>query len=72
MLGCDFTAACQAHDAAYTAGSGVDRYAADLQFLNDLLAASGGNILCEAASYLYYGMVRMFGWIFYEGDEAPK
>jgi len=67
--GVSFTTACGNHDEAYRRGSGVSRGAADQQFLNEMLSAAGSNLIAITGAYLYYGIVSLFGGLFYEGDQ---
>lgn len=67
--GVSFAGACARHDQRYSPGSGMSRAEPDQRFLNEMLSAAGGNVLAMAGAYLYFGMVSLFGGLFYEGDK---
>lgn len=66
-----FIDACSWHDAAYSRGSwhqfNLSRYRVDRAFLEQMLQIADGQILPTAKAYLYYGIVRVFGGIWWEG-----
>jgi hypothetical protein len=72
----NFHEACHAHDECYGQGGGeAERLACDRAFLRAMLAAcdaqnprfSGLWFQCRAVASLYYGAVRLGGWLFFYG-----
>jgi hypothetical protein len=63
--------ACEWHDEAYEPGSPAQdvstRTDVDKRFLVQLKAKANGNPFQLAQAYLFYGIVRSFGWIWWEG-----
>ena len=63
-----FDAAARKHDECYdTRGDGESRKAYDLLFLCSCLSVSDTALQCMVA-YVYYALVRLFGWAFYRYD----
>lgn len=63
--------ACEWHDEAYEPGSPAQesstRADIDKRFLVQLKAKADGNPFQLAQAYLFYGIVRSLGWIWWEG-----
>lgn len=63
--------ACEWHDTAYIEGSWAQglltRKQVDLAFLGMLLELAGDNKLKQLAAYSAYRVVRLLGWIWWEG-----
>ena len=63
--------ACLWHDKAYLRGSKeqiiFSRKEVDDIFLGKMLKLAGDSLIKKAQSYVYYGLVRLFGWMFWEG-----
>lgn len=61
-----FTEACNSHDSCYgDCGTGATKDGCDGAFLNDVLAACGGNPVCETIAWVYYGIMKRLtqtGW----------
>ena len=68
-----FTKACKLHDLAYIEGSIeqkiFSRKEVDQIFLKQMLELSGESKLKKAKAYTYYGLVRLFGGVFWEGSK---
>ena len=71
-----FTKACKFHDLAYIEGSIqqkiFSRKEVDQIFLKQMLELSGESKLKKVKAYTYYGLVRVFGWPFWEGSVPAK
>ena len=72
----NFHEACHAHDECYGEGGGeAERLACDRAFLQAMLAACDAQnprfsalwFQCRAVATLYYGAVRLGGWLFFYG-----
>lgn len=67
-----FYAACSWHDAAYSRGSwhefNLTRARVDRAFLEQMLQIAEGNPLAVARAYIYFGVVRAFGWAWWESQ----
>lgn len=70
----DFTEACAAHDACYSAGgTEADRNACDAAFLQDMRDSCADmwptqrlrRLVCEGVAATYYLGVHAFGWLFF-------
>lgn len=65
--------ACAWHDAAYMKGSDEQqrftRSVVDKTFLDKMLNIASDDWKLRARAYLYYGIVRLFGSTFWEGDK---
>lgn len=59
-----FKKACRLHDDDYKTGY-YDRKIVDDWFYQRMLKIAENNKLRKAHAYLYYKLVRLFGWIFY-------
>ena len=61
--------ACDVHDARYgqhEVGKEFEPYSqarADREFLNNSLRLAGGSKILKARAYIYYGLIRTFGWL---------
>ncbi len=66
-----FYPACVWHDHAYTedswAQNNYGRLNTDRWFLKQSLEIAGGSIYHKARAYLFFGLARVFGKIFWEG-----
>lgn len=63
-----FDKAARKHDECYdTRGDGESRKAYDLLFLCSCLSVSD-TAFQRMVAYVYYALVRMFGWAFYRYD----
>ena len=69
-----FYPACVWHDKAYTRGSKYQEYMSrgdvDDIFLSKMLDIAEDNATKTAKAFLYYGLVRIFGGIFWEGKSS--
>ena len=72
----NFTKACIWHDLAYIEGSIeqkiFSRKEVDQIFLKQMLELAGESKLKKVKAYTYYGLVRTFGWPFWEGSVSVK
>lgn len=59
-----FKDSCNIHDQDYS--NGISRPDADKRFLNNMLIQSKNNLFRKAQSYIFYGLVRVFGWMFHD------
>lgn len=65
-----FIPACEFHDKAYTKGSWhqkhMTRKEVDDKFLEHMLLLAGNDLTKKAKAYLFYGIVRSVGGIFWD------
>lgn len=65
-----FFMSCKMHDGMYTEGSPIQelltRKEADKLFLNHMLTRAD-SLKDKARAYLYYAIVRVVGWMWWEG-----
>lgn len=67
-----FESACLAHDEAYTTNSrGLSRAEADALFLDAMLSSSRG-FADRLRAYVYYALVRAFGWYYFPKTSHPE
>lgn len=66
-----FHRACSWHDSAYLEGSEASKYLSrketDHRFLVQMLGIAKNDPMLKAKAYFYYGLVRLFGGVFWEG-----
>ena len=64
---------CLMHDAAYEKGSEIQKILSrkhlDKLFLNQCLEIAGSSIALKIKAYVYYSIVRSFGWLYWEGKK---
>jgi RHS repeat-associated protein len=71
--GVDISGACQAHDDCY--GSDTKRVECDARLARNIYDAcrhKGDAATCGSLGMIYFGCVRMFGWLFYSPPPPPK
>lgn len=69
LLSSKFNTSCKIHDNQYKKASKYTRREADKLFLQNMLTEASNSKYWTLAAYLYYYIVKLWGWYYYKGND---